>query len=224
MDMYGDMPVSVKDINDSPKNNSKKREAVNAFLTSILPSKRISSGEVESLKYKTLVLDSTRRKWSSTEHAKKKNRLTVRDKKELNIFQIMRKDHQFQDYIPLHRIWQDYMRDVLDFPRFAMLNVNANDENHERLLKADYHGCMLVVRKSKCPSLVGQSGIVLMETKNTFKIITTDNKIKCIPKTNSVFSFQLDDFLFSIYGSHFCVNAAMRVRRKFKHKGILVDL
>ena len=48
-----------------------------------------------------------------------------------------------------------------------------------KLLKADYHGCMITVRKTKCPSLLGLSGIVLMETKNTFKIISKDNKVKC---------------------------------------------
>ena len=48
-----------------------------------------------------------------------------------------------------------------------------------KLLKADYHGCMITVRKTKCPSLLGLSGIVLMETRNTFKIISKDDKLKC---------------------------------------------
>ena len=52
-------------------------------------------------------------------------------------------------------------------------------EGHARLLKADYDGCLVTVKKSRNPSLVGQSGIVLMETKNTFKIITRDDKVKC---------------------------------------------
>lgn len=49
-----------------------------------------------------------------------------------------------------------------------------------KVLKADYHGCYLTVSKSKCPSYVGTTGIVLMETKNIFKIITKDDKFKCM--------------------------------------------
>ena len=34
------------------------------------------------------------------------------------------------------------------------------------------------VSRSKCPSYVGTSGILLQETKNAFKIITKDDKLK----------------------------------------------
>lgn len=36
------------------------------------------------------------------------------------------------------------------------------------------------VCRSKCPSYVGTSGIVLQETKNVFKIITEEDKVKGI--------------------------------------------
>ena len=39
-----------------------------------------------------------------------------------------------------------------------------------------------------------------------------------IPKVNSVFAFQLDGFLFTIHGNHFCVNPNQRSRKKFKQK------
>jgi ribonuclease P protein subunit POP4 len=46
------------------------------------------------------------------------------------------------------------------------------------LLKADYHGAHLKVVRSACSSLVGQSGIVVFDTKNTFKIIGRDNIVR----------------------------------------------
>lgn len=48
------------------------------------------------------------------------------------------------------------------------------------LVKADFHGAKLIVTRSKCPSLVGVSGIVAMDTKQTFKVLGEDNKIRSI--------------------------------------------
>ena len=62
--------------------------------------------------------------------------------------------------------------------RYSSKDPGQRRENNERLVKADYHGCYIVVRKSKCVSLVGQAGIVLMETKHLFKVISKKNKIK----------------------------------------------
>lgn len=36
----------------------------------------------------------------------------------------------------------------------------------------------ITVSRSKCPSYIGVSGILLQETKNAFKIITKDDKLK----------------------------------------------
>ena len=46
------------------------------------------------------------------------------------------------------------------------------------MLKADYHGAVLVITQAKCTSLIGQGGLVLMETRHTFKVITTENIVK----------------------------------------------
>ena len=65
-------------------------------------------------------------------------------------------------------------------PNQDMLNTH--------LAKADYTGCLLMVTKSKCPSYIGVKGIVIMETKNTLKIICADDKIRSmIMKSNTYF-------------------------------------
>lgn len=43
------------------------------------------------------------------------------------------------------------------------------------LMKADYHGALLKVVKSKCNSLVNLQGIVVFDTKYTFTIVCKDN-------------------------------------------------
>ncbi|XP_060596720.1 ribonuclease P protein subunit p29-like [Ruditapes philippinarum] len=219
MDLYQTVPASIKDPSDPQKQKKQKKEAVNNFLVECLPTKRITSGELDMLKGKHLLLDSTRKKWKDTSKARCRNTLSARDRRKLKVFELKKDGHKFEDYVPLHRLWQDYMRDILDISRYSSEVAGQKKENNERLLKADYHGCMIVVRQTRCPSLQGLSGIVLMETRNTFKIVTKDNKIKCLPKMNSLFSFELDNFVFTIHGNQFCSKPTLRVRKKFKAKG-----
>lgn len=46
------------------------------------------------------------------------------------------------------------------------------------LVKSDFHGAIVTVTRSRCPSLVGVNGIVAMDTKNTFKVLGKDNKLR----------------------------------------------
>ncbi|XP_032709608.1 ribonuclease P protein subunit p29-like [Lontra canadensis] len=72
-----------------------------------------------------------------------------------------------------------------------------------KLFKADLHGALVSVTKSKCPSYVGITGILLQETKHVFKILTKEDRLKVIPKLNCVFAVEIDGFISYIYGSKF---------------------
>lgn len=61
---------------------------------------------------------------------------------------------------------------------FSSTTGANQDQLHQRLAKADYHGCLLIVKRSRCPSYIGMSGLVIMETKNTFQIICEDDKLR----------------------------------------------
>ncbi|XP_037390224.1 ribonuclease P protein subunit p29 isoform X2 [Pygocentrus nattereri] len=89
----------------------------------------------------------------------------------------------------------------------------------QKLLKADFHGAVLTVVRSKCPSYVGTTGILVQELKHVFKIITKEDRLKTIPKRNSVFSVEMGDFITHIYGSRFELRSSERSAKKFKVKG-----
>uniref|UniRef100_M3Y9S4 Ribonuclease P protein subunit p29 n=1 Tax=Mustela putorius furo TaxID=9669 RepID=M3Y9S4_MUSPF len=74
------------------------------------------------------------------------------------------------------------------------------------------------VTKSKCPSYVGVTGILLQETKHVFKILPKEDRLKVIPKLNCVFAVQIDGFIFYIYGSKFQLRSSERSAKKFKAK------
>jgi len=46
------------------------------------------------------------------------------------------------------------------------------------LYKCDFHGAHIKVISSKCCSYILVSGVIILETKNTFQIIGVDNKLK----------------------------------------------
>jgi len=118
---------------------------------------------------------------------------------------------------------------------------------HAKLVKADFHGSLITVRQSKNPCLAGLSGIVIHESENAFKVITSNDQLKLLPKQNSIFALAVPLFStlpplisadsssliksestvtvlerphieFELYGNQFRFRSAERAGRKFKPK------
>ncbi|XP_045387829.1 ribonuclease P protein subunit p29 isoform X2 [Lemur catta] len=120
-------------------------------------------------------------------------------------------------FLPLHELWKQYIRDLC-----SGLKPDTQPQMIQaKLLKADLHGAIISVTKSKCPSYVGVTGILLQETKHVFKIITREDCLKVIPKLNCVFAVEIDDFVSYIYGSKFQLRSSERSAKKFKAKGTI---
>lgn len=84
------------------------------------------------------------------------------------------------------------------------------------LHKSDFHGAKLKVSSSKCASLVGHQGIVLMDSKGTFSVISKDNVLRVIPKSASMLEFKWRKVRFTVYGKHLCYRSAERSTKKVK--------
>ncbi|XP_023932718.1 ribonuclease P protein subunit p29-like [Lingula anatina] len=196
------------------KNVSKaeKNEFVQSFLQKHLPEKRLRQGEDITLQHAHFMLDNPRTRKRKEVKLKRKT-LSAKERKELKLFEIQPEHQKYDMYTPLHQLWKDYMKDVINFDKITPGNQSQMEE---LLLRADLHGAVLTVTKSKCPSYVGTSGILIQETKNTFKLITKDDRLKTIPKPNSVFTFELEGYIITIYGNNFQVRASERAHRKFK--------
>jgi len=97
-----------------------------------------------------------------------------------------------------------------------MGKVSNREEFGSRLLKADYHGCMLKVTRSSIPSHIGTEGILIQETATTFRIITPHNKLRIVPKKDTAFSFRFGSQLLTIYGNNFSSSTSNRSTKRFK--------
>uniref|UniRef100_I3J662 Ribonuclease P protein subunit p29 n=2 Tax=Oreochromis niloticus TaxID=8128 RepID=I3J662_ORENI len=168
------------------------------------------------LSHKAVILGYGRPKKERRKSAKARG-LNARQKRELKVFQINPEHQRYELFLPLHELWRQYIIDLC-----GGLKATSNPQVvQQKLLKADFHGAILTVVRSKCPSYVGTSGILVQEFKHVFKIITRDDKLKVIPKRNSVFAVEINGFVSHIYGSKFEYRASERAAKKFKLKGTI---
>ncbi|KAM3835959.1 ribonuclease P protein subunit p29-like [Diretmus argenteus] len=152
-----------------------------------------------------------------TRNSKKAKGLNARQKREMKVFQIKPEQQRYELFLPLHDLWRQYIIDVCH----GLKPSSSPQFVQQKLLKADFHGAIITVVRSKCPSYVGTTGILVQEFKHVFKIITKEDRLKVIPKRNSVFAVEINGFVSHIYGSKFEQRSSERSAKKFKVKGTI---
>lgn len=106
----------------------------------------------------------------------KRNKLSRKDKLKLGVLKCPKAGWNYEDFEPLRSMWKEHMRDVLDL----VSGKKADDiSSYNKLVsKADLHGAEVRVERSKNPSLVGISGTVVHESRDTFGIVSGNNKYR----------------------------------------------
>ncbi|KAM6430204.1 ribonuclease P protein subunit p29 [Liasis olivaceus] len=214
--LYRQLPEPTAKLLSLQPQGSKKAEAfVKAFLKRTMPQK--SEEDIEKhLNRKAVVLEHPHRRRTRQRNKKRKG-LSAKQRREMRLFEITPEQQRYEIFIPLHELWKQYIRDLC-----IGLKPDAQPQMIQtKLLKADFHGALVTVTKSKCPSYVGITGIILQEMKHVFKIITKEDKLKVIPKRNSIFSIEIDGFVSYIYGSRIQFRASERSAKKFKGQGTM---
>ncbi|XP_075934039.1 ribonuclease P protein subunit p29 isoform X4 [Anarhichas minor] len=170
------------------------------------------------LTHKAVVLGYARPKKDKSKRKRKRAKgLNARQKRAMKIFQIKPEHQRYELFLPLHELWRQYVIDLCN----GLKPTCSPQFVQQKLLKADFHGAIITVVRSKCPSYVGATGILVQEFKHIFKIITKEDKLKVIPKRNSVFAVEVNGFVSHIYGSKFEQRASERSAKKFKVRGTI---
>ncbi|KIM88016.1 hypothetical protein PILCRDRAFT_95683 [Piloderma croceum F 1598] len=132
---------------------------------------------------------------AAAEKAKKEAGIMGRKEvSEKGTWKLEKEKTRFGLFLPLHRLWLGYMSELLGLALLASTStaepmMPAAAGMHAKLVKAEFHGSFITVKQSKNPCLVGLSGIVIHETENAFKVVTSKDKLKFLPKRNSIFAF-----------------------------------
>jgi ribonuclease P protein subunit POP4 len=148
--------------------------------------------------------------------------LSAKQKRALCLYEIPKEQQRYVIYEPLHRMWCEYMREVLDLKDGKKTFVEPLSAGPV-LVSADYHGALMEVIRSRCVSRVGLKGIVVKDTKFTFEICTKGDVVKTVPKEHTVFRLEVPfedvaqkPLVFEIHGSQFHSRAPDRANKKFR--------
>ncbi|KAF7244706.1 Ribonuclease P protein subunit p29 [Varanus komodoensis] len=172
--LYKQLPQQTATLVDIQPQGSREAEAfVKAFLKRSLPQKSDEAIQ-DHFTRKAVVLEHSHKKRKQQQRRKKKKGLSAKQRRAMHLFEIKPEQQRYEIFLPLHELWKQYIRDLCNG-----LRPDAQPQMiQNKLLKADFHGALVTVSKSKCPSYVGLTGIILQEMKHVFKIITKEDKLK----------------------------------------------
>lgn len=217
--LYAEVPTEVTGQgHDSMITGKNNGELLKDFLKKRLPTS--DQKEIDQEFKKTFPLHKQPGKGKKIRKPQKPRRLgdkylTSRERRDLCLSKLPKKGLKFRDFRGLHQLWLGYMTDLLDFDKYQ-----PGDEQFQlRLCRADYHGALVKVTRSKNASNVGIEGFVIMETRNTFKILSRDDVLKTVLKCGTSFSFVVTGHLVTLGGTNMCMKPSERAVKKWKNKG-----
>lgn len=202
---------------------------VQNIIESLVDSRERKNDKIQDISVFTEIRNEHKKGNKPQKLKRHKKRLSRKEFKDLGLFSLPRKTLKYEDYLQLNALWNSYMEQQLGAGGTIQL-INKFDPTHPQydqlsslIHKSDFHGARLKVTCSKCASLVGHKGIVLLESKFTFSIISKDNVLRIIPKSDSIFEMKWGKARFTVFGKHLCYKSGDRTSRKTK-KISLIEL
>lgn len=105
--------------------------------------------------------------------------LSAKERRKLCVYDIPKEQQKYELYLPLHALWQGYMREVLGLSGEGPHGNYVSIKNAGPMItSADLHGAIVQVVRCKSVGRVGIQGIVLKDTKFAFEVITPKNELK----------------------------------------------
>ncbi|KAL8480586.1 hypothetical protein ACS0TY_027219 [Phlomoides rotata] len=121
-----------------------------------------------------------------------KRHMSLKQHKKIGSFDLPKELQKFEIFKPMHEKWKSYVQ--------QLLKIVGKDQLAQCFLNADLHGAIILVVHCKIIAHVGIRGIMVRETKETFGIVTQENKFKVVPKKPSVFVLQADCWKITLHG------------------------
>ncbi|XP_022842054.1 uncharacterized protein LOC111365751 [Olea europaea var. sylvestris] len=121
-----------------------------------------------------------------------KKHMSLKQLKKCGSFNLPHESCSFETLKPLHNRLKLYIQQ-------RVKNVGEN-QLAQCLLNVNLLGAVIQVVQSKIVSCSGMCGIIVRETKETFGIITEDNKFRVLPKKLSIFKFKANCWEITLHG------------------------
>jgi len=205
--LYSELPQEVSQVANLIGINpgiARTEDVLKNFVHDRIPRKDLG----DDFKYKVYslyeVIDKNKPSWKNNKEPGK--RLNCKQKKAL--FDIKHSKLNYQDFEKVNKLWHSYFESIQSEVK--------NKPDELKLSRADFHGAFLTVHASKNTSIIGLKGFVVQESKNTFRIITSDNRLLTIPKIGTVFMFEHNNKSYRLNGYNMMMNSFNRSKMKAK--------
>lgn len=221
--LYGELPSQLF------HKDKLETKSLKEFLEKTLP--QSEQKEIDDEFKKTLSLTKCQKAKKIVKQAKKRRKgqyLSARERRSLGLNRVPKRGLNFPDFHPMNDLWLEYMRKVVGNSgkkpqsireaSTSTVHTVGDEQLQMRVSRADFHGAFVKVVRAPNPKLIGMEGYILMETRNTFQLVTKRSKRKIVPKSGSYFTFCVDDLLFTLDGSTMCLKPSERAVKKWKNK------
>ncbi|KAJ1648776.1 RNase P/RNase MRP complex subunit [Dispira simplex] len=212
MSLYGNLPQQMTQSlgckpSDIPRDSRTSSFARNFYEMKVVDG---NAGGSDNIIKRTLPLTPSYNKELKRKEAKKAERKARQQKKKtglnskqrraLRVYELAKDCQKYANFAPLHALWQEYMRSLVE-------NL-APAQQVQRISSADFHGGIVTI---------------VQETKNLLRIITPDDVFKSIPKINTVFSVEINNITYQLFGNQLRYTSSERAVRTARAK-ISIDL
>lgn len=164
------LPARFEPITDKDK----ATECLSTILKQSLPNSQKS--EVDNDKYWSYILDrhSSENKKPVQKFSKKKT-LSRKDKQQLGLLKLPKDGWQYEKLTAMNDMWKNYMRENLELVNRTEVDCSTLSTI---LSKSELIGAEVTIDRSIVPNYVGMQGIIVLESKSTFQIVTKKSKLK----------------------------------------------
>jgi len=194
--IYSSTPKIVESFLNIPRLTTDRNDFISSLIHTLVQSDNIKQlSLIESLRYQQQIIGTNSKNIHQFSRQKRKhlsrkgNKLLSKTIKKVrhDAKQLRTTDLQidYKNYIFMNDLWKQYISELLK-------DATNNETILQRILTADYHGCLIRVVKAKNQSLIGKEGIIIQETKNIFIIVEKSKNRRCsIFKKDCLFSINI---------------------------------
>ncbi|WBW72219.1 RNase P and RNase MRP subunit Pop4 [Schizosaccharomyces osmophilus] len=213
---------------EDPIYNSLRRTNANEHVTPeslVHQSKILTKEEAENvvnekIAFKPVLLVPTmpdgKRKQTVDRQSRKKRALSSKEKRDLHLNRVP-KHLKYEQFEPLHSIWCNYLDEAI--------GNSTGEPLLAKMIKAEFHGSYMRVVRCKSPSRIGIEGICVHESKNMLSLVTKNDTVVRIPKTDTIMQVIANmsnrRLVIELYAHHLLFRAGDRSNRRYKGKNTI---
>ncbi|XP_055694299.1 uncharacterized protein LOC129796412 [Lutzomyia longipalpis] len=116
----------------------------------------------------------------------------------------------------LNNLWTQYAKDFLEKHGINPGTIDTRTDYKDILPKMELIGARIEVKKAKCSSIVGKCGVIIMDSKNMFTLVSDEGRVIHLPKMDLAFELSIQNMIVLFYGKFLTMRIADRCVKAYK--------